>query len=63
MRDIKVFSLDSNTIQATYDLDEMSKAFDDITANGYAAIGINFDFDGNIIILVTDVLKEKYEKS
>ena len=63
MRDIRVFSLDSNTIQASYDIDEMSRALDDISANGYAAIGINFDMDGNIVILVTDVLKEKYEKS
>lgn len=51
MRDIKVFSVDSNTIQSTYDLDEMTRALEDIAANG------------DIIIFVTDVLKEKYEES
>lgn len=62
MRDVKVFLVDSNTIQSTYDLDEMTRAFDDVAANGYAAIDIKFDFNGDIIIFVTDVLKVKHEE-
>lgn len=62
MRELKIFSLDSNTIQSTYDPDEMTSALEDITANEYAAIDIKFDFNGDIIIFVTDVLKEKYEE-
>ena len=49
--------------QGEYDLDEMWKAFQEITANGYIAVDIKFDFEGNIIIIIADnTMQTRYEE-
>ena len=56
MREIQVFSVVSGKYQCSYDLDEMSKALEDIEGNGYQVVNINFAPDGNLVLFVADLL-------
>lgn len=58
MREIQVFSVVSGKYQCSYDLDEMSKALEDIEGNGYQVVNINFAPDGNLVLFVADLLSE-----
>lgn len=40
-------------IKEVYDIEDFKRALDDIEANGYSALDIKFDFNGDIIILCT----------
>ena len=50
MRTIHVINLSSNHLMTQYSVDHMKDALDDITANGFNAIDIKFDFEGDIVI-------------
>ena len=56
MREIQIFSVVSGKYQCSYDLDEMSKALEDIEGNGYQVVNINFAPDGNLVMFVADLL-------
>ena len=56
MREIQVFSAASGKYQTSYDLDEMTKALEDIEGNGYQVISVNFAPDGNLVLIVADLL-------
>lgn len=53
MRYVRVMRPDYKIIGG-YEVKDIQSAFEDITGNGYIAIDIKFDFDGDIVILVTD---------
>lgn len=38
-------------IKEVYDIGDFKRALEDIEANGYSAIDIKFDFNGDIVIL------------
>lgn len=61
MREIQVFSAISGKYQTSYDLDEMSKALEDIEGNGYQVISVNFAPDGNLVLIVADLLSDTNE--
>ena len=44
--------------QGEYELSEMQRALEDVTANGYDAIDIKFDFNGDICIVIADTINE-----
>ena len=50
MRTIHVVNLSSNHVMSQYSLNHMKDALDDIEANGFNAIDIKFDFNGDILI-------------
>lgn len=50
MRTIHVINLSSNHVMTQYSVDHMKDALDDITASGFNAINIKFDFEGDIVI-------------
>ena len=56
MREIQIFSVVSGKYQCSYDLDEMSKALEDIEMAGYQVVNINFAPDGNLVLFVADLL-------
>lgn len=61
MREIQVFSAVSGKYQTSYDLDEMSKALEDIEGNGYQVISVSFAPDGNLVLIVADLLSDTNE--
>ena len=50
MRTIHIINLSSNHLMTQYSVYHMKDALDDITANGFNAIDIKFDFEGDIVI-------------
>ena len=61
MREIQVFSAVSGKYLTSYDLDEMSRALEDIEGNGYQVISVNFAPDGNLVLIVADLLSDTNE--
>ena len=57
-----VWVICNNKVQGEWDLDEMYECFKEITANGHTAYDIKFDFEGNILVFITDCLTYKNEE-
>lgn len=53
MRYVRIMNPEHKIIGG-YEVKDIQSAFEDITGNGYIAIDIKFDFNGDIVILVTD---------
>lgn len=62
MREIQVFSAVSGKYHCSYDLDEMTKALEDIEGNGYQVISVHFAPDGNLVLIVADLLANTNEE-
>ena len=58
MRMIYIMTAHNYKRQGEYELSEMQRALEDITANGYDAIDIKFDFNGDICIVIADTMNE-----
>lgn len=50
MRTVYVM-IGDNKIKEIYDIGDFKRALEDIESNGYSAIDIKFDFNGDIVIL------------
>ncbi len=55
MRQIFVMTTDYK-VQGEYEVNDLKRALDDISGNGCTAIDIKFDFNGDIIILITNTI-------
>lgn len=55
-RTIHVISAATNRNISQYSSKHFDVALDDIAANGYKAIDIKFDMDGDVIIIVSPIL-------
>lgn len=61
MCEIQVFSVLHGRYLTSYGLDEMTKALNDIEGVGYQVISVNFAPDGNLVLIVADLLSDTNE--
>ena len=56
MRTIFCINIVTNHHLSQYSIDHMKDALEDLEGNGYSAIDIKFDFNGDIIILAMPMI-------